>query len=119
MDRPHHVLGSRTLWTGVLGFATSAFTACSQRSLAGPNGTLLDNLWALLLLAVGLLFAAVRWLKWRRWRLMVAIIGTEVLGNLANTLAGHDAQGVASVTIAGALLPSVTRPSGRRISREI
>lgn len=52
----------------------------------------------------------------RRWRLAVAIIGTEVLGSQYSRWA---VQGGVSVTIAGALLLYVKRPSVRFVSREI
>ena len=71
----------------------------------------------LVLLAVGRAFAAVGWLKaddgdWR-WPLL------EQKFLEANTLAGHVVQGGVSVTIAGALMLYVKRPSVRFVSREI
>ncbi len=95
------------------------------------RGTFLDRMWALnpraydelaplgkpagflfLSLAVALILAGTGWLKRRQWgwRLAVAIIGTEVLGNFVNVFFGRVVQGLVGVTIAGALLLYITRP---------
>lgn len=97
-------------------------------------GTFLDRMWALnpraynqlaplgkpvglvfLSLAAALALAAAGWLKRRRWgwRLAVAIIGTQVLGDLVSIFYGRLVQGLAGVTIAGALLFYITRPNVR------
>jgi hypothetical protein len=95
------------------------------------RGTFLDRMWALnpraydelaplgkpagflfLSLAVALILAGTGWLKRRQWgwRLAVAIIGIEVLGNFVNVFFGHVVQGLVGVAIAGALLLYITRP---------
>jgi ABC-type antimicrobial peptide transport system permease subunit len=100
------------------------------------RGTFLDRMWALnpraydelaplgkpagllfLSLAVALILASTGWFKRRRWgwRLAVAIIGTEVLGNFVNILSGRAVQGLVGITIAGALLLYITRPYVRAI----
>jgi len=78
----------------------------SLRHWASLRGSCFCHLqWALILAGTG-------WLKRRQWgwRLAVAIIGTEVLGNFVNIFFGRAVQGLVGVTIAGALLLYVTRP---------
>jgi hypothetical protein len=107
-------------------------------SLAGTTlvwrGTALDRMWALnlrayrelapfgkmvgipfLLLAVTLAVAGMGWFKRRvwGWRLAVAIIATQVLGNLVNAFRGDIVQGGAGFVIAGALLVYLLRPEVR------
>jgi hypothetical protein len=98
-------------------------------SLAGTTlllpGTGLDRMWAInpraykelapfgkaigipfLLLGVALAVAGVGWFKrflWA-WRLAVAIIATQILGNLVNVILGRVVEGAIGITIAGALL---------------
>lgn len=111
------------------------FFGTAMAFLAGTTlvwrGTILDRMWALnpraydelaplgkpmgllfLSLALALALAGTGWLKRRRWgwQLAVALIGTEVLGNCVNIFFGRAAQGLAGVTIAGALLLYITRP---------
>jgi hypothetical protein len=95
------------------------------------RGTFLDRMWVLnprayeelaplgkpagflfLLLAVALILAGTGWLKRRRWgwQLTIAIIGTQVLGDVTNIFYGRIIQGVVGVAIAGALLLYITRP---------
>ena len=98
-------------------------------SLAGATlvwrGTALDRMWALnlrafrelthhgravgipfLLLGVALAVAGIGWFKCRLWgwRLAVAVIATQVLGDLVNTFSGHVFEGGLGIAIAGALL---------------
>jgi hypothetical protein len=107
-------------------------------SLAGITlswrGTALDGIWTLnprayselvplgqpigllfLLLATALAIAGRGWLKRRRWGwlLAVVIIAIQILGDIANVFFGRIIQGVVGVTIAGALLVYMTRPSMR------
>jgi hypothetical protein len=66
-------------------------------------------------LAVVIALAAAGWVKRRRWgwRLAVVIIGTQVLGDFVSLFFGRTVQGLAGVTIAGALLSYITRPRVR------
>jgi hypothetical protein len=104
-------------------------------SLAGTTlvwqGSALDRIWSLnphahkelapfgriagiafLLLAATLTVACVGWLKRRPWgwRLAVAIIATQVLGNLVNIFMGDLLRGGIGFLIAGALLFYLLRP---------
>ena len=104
-------------------------------SLARP-GMALDRLWALnprayaqlaplgkavafffLFLSAMLGVAGVGWLRRRNWGwyLAVAIIATQVLGDLVNALHGEVVQGAAGVLVAGALLLYMTRPYVRSV----
>ncbi|HEY1467702.1 MAG TPA: hypothetical protein VGF61_01565 [Candidatus Acidoferrum sp.] len=70
-----------------------------------------------LLLAVTLAVAGMGWLKRRlwEWRLAVAIIATQVLGDLVNVFLGRVVEGSMGVAIAGALLFYVLRPGVRAV----
>lgn len=89
------------------------------------QGTALDRMWllnpraynqlapfgkaagiAFQLLATALAISAVGWFQRRLWgwRLAVAIIATQVLGDLVNIFLGHVVKGAIGVVIAGALL---------------
>jgi hypothetical protein len=59
-----------------------------------------------LLLGVTLAVAGIGWFKCRLWgwRLAVAAIATQVLGDLVNAFSGHVVEGGLGVAIAGALL---------------
>ena len=107
-------------------------------SLAGITlvwrGTLLERMWALnpaaykqlvplgaaagtlfLLLGIALAVAGAGWYKRRLWgwRLAVAIIATQVLGDLVNALRGDVVRGAIGFTIAGALLFYILRSEVR------
>jgi len=98
-------------------------------SLAGITllwrGTVLEQMWTLnptaykklvplrasagilfLLLGVALAIAGAGWFKRRlwAWRLAVAVIATQVLGDLDNALRGDVVRGAIGFAIAGALL---------------
>jgi hypothetical protein len=89
------------------------------------RGTPLDRIWALnpraykelapfgvavgipfLLLSFTLAVASIGWFKYRPWGwgLAVAIIATQVLGNLVNIWMAHYLEGGIGIAIAGALL---------------
>ena len=107
-------------------------------TLAGTTlvwpGTILDNVWALnrpaykelafagrpvgalfLLLGAALLSAAMGWFQRRRWgwRLTVAIICTQVAGDIFNFARGDHLRGGIGVAIAGALLFYLLRSNVR------
>lgn len=95
------------------------------------RGTTLDRLWALnpiaykqlaplgstvgflfLLLSATLTTAGIGWFRRRLWgwRLAVAIIATQVLGDVANCVRGDWLRGGTGAIIAGALLLFLLRP---------
>jgi hypothetical protein len=107
-------------------------------SLAGATllwrGTALDRMWTLnpraykelaplgkvvgipfLMLGVLLAVACMGWFKRRvwGWRLAVAIIAIQVLGDLVNAFRGDVVQGGTGFVIAGALLVYLLRPEVR------
>src|SRR5260370_9003477 len=107
-------------------------------SLAGATllwrGTALDRMWTLnpgaykevaalgkvvaipfLMLGVLLAVACMGWFKRRvwGWRLAVAIIAIQVLGDLVNVFRGDVVQGGVGFVIAGALLVYLLRPEVR------
>jgi hypothetical protein len=98
------------------------------------RGTALDRLWDLnpiaykqlaplggrvgilfLLLGVALTAAGIGWFRRRLWgwRLAVAIIATQVLGDVVNCVRGDMLRGGTGVIIAGALLLFLLRPKVR------
>ena len=103
-------------------------------SLAWP-GTFLDRMWRLnprayrglvplgriagipfLLLGSTLAVASIGWLRLRIWGwwMAVAIIATQVLGNVVNIFLGHFVEGGVGVAIAGALLLYLVRGDVKR-----
>ena len=114
------------------------FFGATMASLAGATlmwrGTTLDRLWLLnpraykelaphgkavgipfLLLGIGLAVAGTGWFKRRlwAWRLAVAIIATQVLGDLVNAFNGDLLRGGVGFVIAGLLLVYLLRPDVR------
>jgi len=101
-------------------------------------GTALDHAWALnqrahrelaplgrmigipfLLLGATLLAAAVGWFRralWG-WRLAVALIAAQVIGNIVNLFLGHIAEGATGFIIATALLAYLILPRVRILFR--
>jgi hypothetical protein len=86
------------------------------------RGTALDRLWALnpnahkqLLLSAALSAAGIGWFRRRLWgwRPAVAIISTQVLGDVVNCVRGDLLRGGIGVIIAGALLLFLLRPTIR------
>jgi hypothetical protein len=107
-------------------------------SLAGTTlvwrGTVLDRMWTLnprayrdlapfgkavgisfLLLGITLSVTGIGWFRRRLWgwRLAVAVIATQVLGDLVNAFRGRVFEGVIGVAIAGALLFYLSRTNTR------
>jgi len=95
------------------------------------RGTPLDRIWSLnptayielaplgrivgilfLLLGAALAAAGIGWFRRRRWgwRLAVAIIATQVVGDVTNCIRGDWLHGGIGVVIAGALLLFLLRP---------
>ena len=84
----------------------------AHRGLA-PYGPVVGLLF--LLLGATLAVAAAGWFKRKVWGwwLAVAVIGTQVLGDLLNASSGRVVEGAIGVTIAGLLLFYLTRPQVR------
>jgi hypothetical protein len=110
-------------------FGVFLMWGAAMASLAGATlickGTILDRIWALnprayrqltplgaqagiplLIIACALAAAGVGWFKRRRWAywLALAIISTQILGDLMNLFMGRLLEGVIGVAAAGALL---------------
>jgi hypothetical protein len=115
---------------GVLLFFGSVMAGLAAATLLNP-GTFLDHAWRLnpsayrqlspLGAKVGLLFAllsavllasGIGWFLRQRWgwRLAVAIIATQVLGDLVNLARGYLLRGATGVALAGALLLYLLSP---------
>jgi hypothetical protein len=115
--------------SGMTAMAIFLFFGAATASLAGTGlvwrGTALDRMWELnprayaelaplgrvvgipfVLLGVTLAVAGAGWLKRRRWGwwLTVAIVATQVLGNLVNIFLRHFVEGGIGAMIAGSLL---------------
>lgn len=123
---------------GITAVGTFLFFGAAMASLAATTllwrGTALDRIWALnprvyrelvpfgkapgilfLLLGVVLVVAGVGWFKRRiwGWRLAVAIIAAQVLGDLVSAFMGRVIEGVIGIVIASALLLYLLRPKIR------
>ena len=115
---------------GVFLFFGSAMAALAATTLLYP-GTLLDAAWKLnpaayhqlaplgskigilfLFLSGALLVSGIGWFRHQRWgwRLAVAIIAIQVLGDIVNFVRGDWFRGAIGVVIAGALLLYVVSP---------
>jgi len=120
---------------GVFLFFGGAMAGLAATTLLLP-GTPLDRAWTLnptaykqlsplgskvgilfLLIAVALAVSGVGWFRRRLWgwRLAVAIIGTQVLGDIVNLVRGDLLRGGTGVVIAGALLFYLLRPRVRAV----
>lgn len=111
------------------------FFGAVMASLAGITlgwpGTTLDRIWKLnpdayselsplgrrvgflfLALSAALAIAAVGWSKRTQWgwRLALAIVATQVIGDILNMFRGNIVQGMVGAAIAGALFFYMTRP---------
>jgi len=120
---------------GIIAVGIFLFFGAIMASLAGTTlvwrGTMLDRIWAFnlpayrqlapfgkmvgipfLLLGATLAVAGVGWFKRRvwGWRLAVAIIATQVLGDLVNVCGGDVVRGGVGFVIAGVLLVYLLRP---------
>ena len=123
---------------GITAVGVFLFFGATMASIAGTTltwpGTFLDRLWVLnptahkqlatfakpaailfLLLAAMLALAGTGWFKHRLWgwRLAVAVIATQVLGDLVNFFRGDYWRGGFGFSIASALLFYLLRPAVR------
>ena len=120
---------------GVFLFFGAAMASIAGATLTWP-GTFLDRLWVLnptahkqlatfakpagtlfLLLAAVLAMAGTGWFKHRLWgwRLAVAVIATQILGDLINFFKGDYLRGGVGFSIATALLFYLLRPVVRAV----
>ena len=118
---------------GVFLFFGGAMAGLAATTLLLP-GTPLDHAWTLnptaytqlsplgtkvgilfLLLTVALAASGIGWFRRRLWgwRLAVAIVGTQILGDVVNLVRGDLLRGGTGVIIAGALLLYLLRPRVR------
>ncbi len=104
--------GTTLLWRGmILDRAWNLNpTAYSQLAPLGPIAGIL-----FLTLSAGMMIAATGWFRRRLWgwRLAVAIIATQVVGDLINLVRGDVLRGGVGCVIAGALLIYLLRPGVR------
>jgi hypothetical protein len=123
---------------GITAMGIFLFFGAAMASLAGValiwRGTILDRMWAInapayrrlapfgkivgipfLLLGATLVVAGTGWFGHRiwGWRLAVAIIATQVLGDLVNAFMGDLLKGGVGFVIAGLLLVYLLRPEVR------
>ena len=120
---------------GIMGVGIFLLFGTAMAFLAGTTlvwpGTALDHAWALnqpahrelaplgrmigipfLLLGATLLAAGVGWFRralWG-WRLAVALVAAQVIGNIVNLFLGHIAEGATGFVIATALLAYLLLP---------
>ena len=129
---------------GIPAVGVFLFFGATMASLAGTTltwpGTSLDRMWALnptahkqlatfahpagilfLLLAALLALAGTGWFKHRLWgwRLAVAVIATQVLGDLVNFFRGDYWRGGVGFSIASALLFYLLRPAVRAVFNRV
>jgi hypothetical protein len=120
---------------GIIAVGIFLFFGAIMACLAGTTlvwrGTVLDRMWAinapayrqlapfgktvgipLLLLGATMAVAGTAWFKRRvwGWRLAVAIIATQVFGDLVNAFMGDLVRGGVGLVIAGALIVYLLRP---------
>lgn len=120
---------------GVFLFFGAAMASIAGTTLTWP-GTFLDRLWVLnptahnqlsifakpagvifLLLAAVLVMAGTGWFKHRlwAWKLTVAVIATQFLGDLINFFRGDYLRGSVGISVATALLLYLLRPVVRAV----
>jgi len=106
--------GVTLIWRGTILDRMWAINAPAYRRLA-PFGKTVGI--ALLLLGATMAVAGTAWFKRRvwGWRLAVAIIATEVLGNIVNAFMGDVVRGGVGFVISGALLVYLLRPEVRAV----
>ncbi len=104
--------GTTLLWHGTVLDCAWNLNPTAYRQLAplGPPAGIL-----FLLLSAALAAAAIGWFKRRNWgwRLAVAIISVQFVGDLVNTIRGDFVKGGIGAAIAGALLFYLLRPNVR------
>jgi len=104
--------GATLIWRGTIIDHMWAINASAYRQLA-PFGKTVGI--PLLLLGATMAVAGTAWFKRRlwAWRLAVAIIATQVLGDLVNAFMGDLLRGGVGFVIAGLLLVYLLRPEVR------
>lgn len=130
---------STPLPKGMAAMGMFLFFGATMALLAGITlswpGTMLDAIWRLnpnaywqlaplgklvgipfLFLAMTMAVAGIGWFQRRVWGwwLAVGILATQCMGDIVNTFTGHVGEGSFGVTVAGALLYYLSRPSVRR-----
>ena|SRR2546426_8046563 len=133
-------VGGQDMPRGITVVGVFLFFGATMASLAGTTltwpGTPLDRMWVLnptahrqlatlgkpagilfLLLSATLAVAATGWFQRRLWgwRLAVAVIATQVLGDLVNFFRGDWLRGGVGFSIAAALLFYLLRPAVRAV----
>jgi hypothetical protein len=108
--------GTTLLWPGTVLDRTWALNPRAYRELA-PLGWMVGITF--LLLSAALFTAGVGWFRGRPWgwSLAVALIATQVLGNIVNLFLGHIAEGATGSIIAGALLAYLLLPRVKNVFR--
>ena len=104
--------GTTLIWQGTFLDQMWAVNAAAYKQLA-PFGRTVGILF--LVLSAALAAAGAGWFGRRLWgwRLAVAIIASQVLGDLMSIFMGHFVRGAVGVTIASALLFYLLRPEVR------
>ena len=127
---------------GLTAFGVFLFSGAALATLAGVTlvwrGTMLDHIWSLnpraygqlgplgykagilmLVVAGALAVAGIGWFNRRHWAwlLAVAIIGTQIAGDVVNLYLGRVIEGAIGVAAAGALLFYLLRPPVRAAFR--
>ena len=101
--------GTTLLWRGTVLDKAWTLNPTAYRQLS-PLGSKIGILF--LLLSAALLISGIGWFRHRLWgwRLAVAIIATQVLGDIINLVRGDWLRGGIGVVIAGALLLCLLTP---------
>ena len=104
--------GTTLLWRGTIADRVWQLNPTAYEQLA-PLGTIVGV--PFLVLSAALLAAGIGWFGRRlwAWRLAVAIIAIQVIGDLFNALRGELLKGATGVVIASALLFYLLRPAVR------